>query len=31
MILNPRISGALSYSGGASLKIIGGPPRSIVW
>ena len=30
MILNPRISGALSYSGGASLKIIGGPPRSIV-
>jgi Flp pilus assembly protein TadG len=30
MILNPRISGALYYSGGSSLTIIGGPPRSIV-
>ncbi len=30
MILNPRISGALSYSGGASLTIVGGPARSIV-
>ena len=30
MILNPRISGALSYSGGSSLTIVGGPPRSIV-
>jgi len=30
MVLNPSISGALSYSGGASLTIVGGPPRSIV-
>ena len=30
MILNPRISGALYFSGGASLTIVGGPPRSIV-
>ncbi len=30
MVLNPTISGALSYSGGASLAIVGGPPRSIV-
>ncbi|MGC2111410.1 MAG: pilus assembly protein TadG-related protein [Candidatus Korobacteraceae bacterium] len=30
MVLNPTISGALSYSGGASLTIVGGPPRSIV-
>ncbi len=30
MILNPTISGALSYSGGASLTIVGGPPRSII-
>jgi Putative Flp pilus-assembly TadE/G-like len=29
-VLNPTVSGALSYSGGASLKIVGGPPRSIV-
>ena len=30
LVLNPTISGALSYSGGASLTIVGGPPRSIV-
>ncbi len=30
VVLNPTISGALSYSGGASLRIIGGPARSIV-
>jgi uncharacterized membrane protein len=30
MVLNPSVSGALSYSGGASLAIVGGPPRSIV-
>jgi Putative Flp pilus-assembly TadE/G-like len=30
MILNPKVSGALSFSGGASLAIVGGPPRSIV-
>ncbi len=30
MVLNPTVSGALSYSGGASLTIVGGPPRSIV-
>jgi Flp pilus assembly protein TadG len=30
MILHPTKSGALSYSGGASLTIVGGPPRSIV-
>jgi len=30
MILNPSVSGALSYSGGGSLIIVGGPPRSIV-
>ena len=30
MILHPTMSGALSYSGGGSLTIIGGPPRSIV-
>jgi len=30
MILNPTVSGALSYSGGASLTIVGGPSRSIV-
>jgi hypothetical protein len=30
MVLNPTISGALSYSGGSVLKIVGGPPRSIV-
>ncbi len=30
VILNPNVSGALSYSGGASLTILGGPPRSIV-
>ena len=30
MVLNPTVSGALSYSGGASLTIVGGPSRSIV-
>jgi Putative Flp pilus-assembly TadE/G-like len=30
VVLNPTVSGALAYSGGASLTIIGGPPRSIV-
>ncbi|MGA2905153.1 MAG: pilus assembly protein TadG-related protein [Candidatus Korobacteraceae bacterium] len=30
MVLHPTISGALTYSGGASLTIVGGPPRSIV-
>jgi len=30
MILNPTISGALSYSGGAALTIVGGPSRSII-
>jgi type II secretory pathway pseudopilin PulG len=30
MVLNPSVSGALAYSGGASLAIVGGPPRSIV-
>ncbi len=30
MILHPSLSGSLSYSGGASLTIVGGPPRSIV-
>ena len=30
VVLNPTISGALYYSGGASLAIVGGPPRSIV-
>ncbi len=30
MILNPTISGALYFTGGASLTIVGGPPRSIV-
>lgn len=30
MILNPTVSGALTYSGGASLTIVGGPSRSIV-
>jgi hypothetical protein len=30
MVLNPTISGALSFSGGSSLTIVGGPPRSIV-
>ncbi len=30
MVLNPSISGALYFTGGASLSIVGGPPRSIV-
>ena len=30
VVLNPTVSGALAYSGGASLTILGGPPRSIV-
>ena len=30
MVLNPSVSGALYYTGGASLTIVGGPPRSIV-
>lgn len=30
MVLNPTVSGALYYTGGASLAIVGGPPRSIV-
>lgn len=30
MVLNPTVSGALTYSGGAKLSIVGGPPRSIV-
>ena len=30
MVLHPTMSGALSYSGGGSLTIVGGPPRSIV-
>jgi len=30
MVLHPTMSGSLSYSGGASLTIVGGPPRSIV-
>ncbi|MGB9254358.1 MAG: pilus assembly protein TadG-related protein [Candidatus Korobacteraceae bacterium] len=30
MILHPTMSGALTYSGGGSLTIVGGPPRSIV-
>ena len=30
MVLNPTISGALKYSGGGILKVVGGPPRSIV-
>jgi len=30
MVLNPTISGALTYSGGGALTIVGGPPRSIV-
>ena len=30
MVLNPTVSGALTYSGGAKLTIVGGPPRSIV-
>ena len=30
MVLNPTVSGALSYSGGGALTIVGGPPRSIV-
>ena len=30
MILHPTMSGALTYSGGGSLTIMGGPPRSIV-
>ena len=30
MVLHPTISGSLAYSGGASLTIVGGPPRSIV-
>ena len=30
MVLNPSVSGSLYYTGGASLTIVGGPPRSIV-
>jgi hypothetical protein len=30
MILHPTMSGALYFTGGASLTIVGGPPRSIV-
>ena len=30
MILNPKVSGALYFTGGGSLTIVGGPPRSIV-
>ncbi len=30
MVLNPTIAGALTYSGGGRLTIVGGPPRSIV-
>ncbi|HEY2893358.1 MAG TPA: pilus assembly protein TadG-related protein, partial [Pirellulales bacterium] len=30
MVLNPTVSGALSYSGGGALTIVGGPPRSVV-
>jgi hypothetical protein len=30
MVLHPTIKGALYYSGGAALKILGGPSRSII-
>ena len=30
LVLHPTMSGALTYSGGGSLTIVGGPPRSIV-
>lgn len=30
MILHPTMSGALYFTGGASLSIVGGPPRSII-
>ena len=30
MVLHPTMSGSLQYGGGASLTIVGGPPRSIV-
>lgn len=29
-VLNPTVSGALTYSGGGQLVVVGGPPRSII-